>query len=150
MLILGLIILLLAALFIAYVVLGADSTVALEALNIRWEMPALQLFLAGMATLAAIGLGLWLIARGTKASARKRKKQRELERQAQESRAARPVAEPAAAPREERASEVRESEVDYLLGTDERPAERGAVRTDEAYPQRTDEVYADRRPGDRL
>ena len=136
MLILGIIILLLAALFIAYVVLGADGTATLDAANIQWEMPALTLFLSGMGSLLAVVLGLWLISRGTKATARKRRKTKELERQAHLAQDTR--TQPAAS-RLAAETESRES-VDYSVGTDERSAE--------AYPGRTEKIYDDRQ-GDR-
>ncbi|WP_462418596.1 hypothetical protein [Kytococcus sp. Marseille-QA3725] len=98
MLILGLLILLVAALFILYVVMGADGSTTLEAFNVSTTMPAFTLFLSGMVSLLALGLGLWLILAGTRRSSRKRKERRTLERDAREARAhreagnARPVA----------------------------------------------------------
>ena len=106
MLIIGLLILVLAALFILYVVTGADGSTTIEALNVSTTMPVLTLFLSGMAALAAAGLGLWLMALGLRSSAKRRKRERELEREAREARGQREpaVAGPAdrdAAPRYE-------------------------------------------------
>lgn len=86
MLILGLLILLLAVLFIAYVFLGADGSATLDAFNISTTLPLSTLFLAGMLSLLAVGLGLWLMTAGTRRAAKKRKEHKALERDAREAR----------------------------------------------------------------
>lgn len=86
MLLIGLLILLVAVLFILYVVTGADGSTTLEAFNVSTTMPALTLFLSGMVSLLAIGLGLWLMTAGARRNARRRKEHKVLERDAREAR----------------------------------------------------------------
>ncbi len=86
MLIIGLLILVLAVLFILYVLTGADGSTTIEALNINTTMPVNTLFLSGMAALAGAGIGLWLMVAGARSSAKKRKEHKALERDAREAR----------------------------------------------------------------
>ncbi|MFL0460815.1 hypothetical protein ACH0CA_10160 [Kytococcus sedentarius] len=117
MLIIGLLILVLAVLFILYVVTGADGSTTIEALNVSTTMPVLTLFLSGMGALAAAGLGLWLMALGLRSSAKRRKREKKLEREAREARGQR---EPAVAGPADRGG-LREGHVAN------RPADRDAA-----------------------
>ncbi|WP_374928478.1 hypothetical protein [Kytococcus sedentarius] len=120
MLILGLLILVLAVLFILYVVTGADGSTTLEALSVKTTMPVSTLFFSGMAALAALGLGLWLIGLGLRAGAKRRKREKELEREAREARGHREPVDGAARP----------GERDRTAPTPHDERDRGPVATD--------------------
>ncbi|MFC0359096.1 MULTISPECIES: hypothetical protein [Kytococcus] len=119
MLLIGLLILLVAVLFILYVVTGADGSTTLEAFNVSTTMPALTLFLSGMVSLLAIGLGLWLMTAGARRNARHRKEHKVLERDARE---ARTLREHGTTRRDHRAPET---EVPYGEYQEERPLRSG-------------------------
>ena len=119
MLLIGLLILLVAVLFILYVVTGADGSTTLEAFNVTTTMPALTLFLSGMVSLLAIGLGLWLMTAGARRNARRRKEHKVLERDARE---ARTLREHGTTRRDHRAPET---EVPYGEYQEDRPLRSG-------------------------
>lgn len=86
MLIIGFLLILLAAAVIAYVLLATAGMTPVEVsygvLNI--EVAPLWLFLSGVLTLAVAAIGLWMVAAGTRSKARKAREVRELRKQAKE------------------------------------------------------------------
>lgn len=84
MLIIGVILILLAAAVITYVLLATAGMLPVEIeygpLNV--EVQPLWLYLAGVLTLAVAALGLWMAAAGARRKARKAREVRELRKQA--------------------------------------------------------------------
>lgn len=87
MLILGLLLLLLAVVVIAYMVLATAGMelVRLDYGMVNLEMPPLWLYLAGLLTLAVAALGFWLVGAGARRKARQAREVRELRKQAKAS-----------------------------------------------------------------
>ncbi|HSP61216.1 MAG TPA: hypothetical protein VLO09_09155 [Ornithinimicrobium sp.] len=87
MLIIGLLLILLAAAVVAYMLLATagspDVSIDYGVLNL--EIPPLWLYLAGLATLAVAALGFWMVGAGARAKARRSREVRELRKQAKES-----------------------------------------------------------------
>jgi hypothetical protein len=87
MLIIGFLLILLAAAVITYVVFATAGMAPVEVsygvLNV--EVAPLWLFLSGVLTLAVAAIGLWMVAAGTRSKARKAREVRELRKQAKES-----------------------------------------------------------------
>lgn len=86
MLILGLLLLLLAAAVITYMVLATAgmATVPVDYGILNLDLQPLWLFLAGAGTVAVAAIGLWLMGAGARAKARQAKEVRELRKQAKE------------------------------------------------------------------
>jgi membrane protein implicated in regulation of membrane protease activity len=86
MLIIGFLLILLAAAVITYVLLATAGMAPVEVsygvLNV--EVAPLWLFLSGVLTLAVAAIGLWMVAAGTRSKARKAREVRELRKQAKE------------------------------------------------------------------
>lgn len=86
MLIIGFLLILLAAAVIAYVLLATAGMTPVEVsygvLNV--EVAPLWLFLSGVLTLAVAAIGLWMVAAGARSKARKAREVRELRKQAKE------------------------------------------------------------------
>lgn len=86
MLLVGVILVLLAAAVLTYVLLATAGMTPVEIsygpLNV--EVQPLWLYLAGVLTLAVAALGLWMAAAGARSKARKAKEVRELRKQAAE------------------------------------------------------------------
>lgn len=86
MIIIGLLLILLAAAVVAYMLLATAGTAAVSIdygiLNL--EMPPLWLYLAGLATLAVAALGFWMVGAGARAKTRRAREVRELRKQAKE------------------------------------------------------------------
>lgn len=86
MLIIGLLLVLLAAAVIAYVLFATAGMTPVEVsygvLNV--EVAPLWLFLSGVLTLAVAAIGLWMVAAGARSKARKAREVRELRKQAKE------------------------------------------------------------------
>lgn len=86
MLIIGLLLILLAAAVAAYMLVATAGspavTVDYGVLNL--EVPPLWLYLAGLATLAVAALGFWMVGAGARAKSRRSREVRELRKQAKE------------------------------------------------------------------
>lgn len=86
MLIIGFLLILLAAAVITYVLLATVGMTPVEVsygvLNV--EVTPLWLFLAGVLTLAVAAIGLWMVAAGARSKARKAREVRELRKQAKD------------------------------------------------------------------
>lgn len=86
MLIIGLLLILLAAAVVAYMLLATAGSPAVSIdygiLNV--EMPPLWLYLAGLATLAIAALGFWMVGAGARSKSRRAREVRELRKQAKE------------------------------------------------------------------
>lgn len=86
MLIIGFLLVLLAAAVIAYVLFATAGMTPVEVsygvLNV--EVAPLWLFLSGVLTLAVAAIGLWMVAAGARSKARKAREVRELRKQAKE------------------------------------------------------------------
>ncbi|GGK57836.1 LapA family protein [Ornithinimicrobium pekingense] len=86
MLIIGFLLILLAAAVITYVLLATAGMTPVEVsygvLNV--EVAPLWLFLAGVLTLAVAAIGLWMVAAGARGKARKAREVRELRKQAKD------------------------------------------------------------------
>ncbi|MGD8149168.1 hypothetical protein [Ornithinimicrobium sp. Y1694] len=87
MLLIGLLLVLLAAAVITYVVVATAGMpdVRLDYGILNLDLPPLWLFLAGLLTLAVAALGFWMIGAGARAKARHAKEVRELRKQAKAS-----------------------------------------------------------------
>lgn len=86
MLIIGLLLVLLAAAVIAYMVVATAGMpdVRLDYGILNLEMPPLWLYLAGLLTLAVAALGFWMLGAGARIKARRAREVRELRKQAKE------------------------------------------------------------------
>lgn len=86
MLIIGLLLILLAAAVVAYMLVATAGSPAVTVdygiLNL--EVPPLWLYLAGLATLAVAALGFWMVGAGARAKARRSREVRELRKQAKD------------------------------------------------------------------
>lgn len=86
MLILGFLLILLAAAVITYVLLATAGMTPVEVsygvLNV--EVAPLWLYLSGVLTLAVAAVGLWMVAAGARSKARKAREVRELRKQAKD------------------------------------------------------------------
>lgn len=87
MIIIGLLLILLAAAVVAYMLLATAGApaVSIDYGILNLELPPLWLYLAGLATLAVAALGFWLVGAGARAKTRRAREVRELRKQAKES-----------------------------------------------------------------
>ena len=111
MLILGLLLLLLAAAVITYMILATNgmTDVHLDYGILNLDLPPLWLYLAGAITVAVAAIGLWLMAAGARAKARQAREVRALRKQAKESERRVERSGDASAPRIPRSSTARET-----------------------------------------
>lgn len=87
MLVIGFLLILLAAAVIAYVLLATagDPAVAISYGVLNVDITPLWLYLAGVLTLLVAAVGVWMLGAGARAKARRSREMRELRRQAKES-----------------------------------------------------------------
>lgn len=86
MLIIGFLLILLAAAVIAYVLLATagDPTVEISYGVVNVEITPLWIYLAGVLTLLVAAVGVWMVGAGARTKARKAREVRELRKQAKE------------------------------------------------------------------